>query len=213
PVACASRAGFRSVGARQARGGRRVRLAFARRLAQPVNIEVFQVSKGRRILGERRVARFRNLTRTFTWDGRGNDGKPISDGVFFVRFRTQGAGRRDSRRVTLVRRNGRFFVRRTHHRPSCGLLYSAKLRRPVFGGRQGFPLQGAFRVNRNARVTVAIRRGKRLVTRVRVAGRRNRLQRFTVPARRLERRGVYSVRITAVAGRRRATSTLYSERL
>ncbi len=213
-MACASRAGFKSAKAVPTGNAKSVQLAFARRVAEPVQIDVFQVSKGRSVIGERRVARFRNLKQTYTWDGRGNDGKPISDGVFFVRFRTEGRGRKDSRRVTLVRRNGRFFGRRTHHRPnSCGFLFSAKLRRPVFGGRQQKPLAGAFRVSRAAKVTVTVRRGKRVVSRLRMSGRRDRLQRFSIPARKLRGKGVHQVRIVAVGGKRRGSATLLSERL
>ena len=77
---CTGDAGFRSVSATPK--GRRVRLAFTRRRAGAVKIEVFQVSQGRRIVKERRVARF---TKPATWSGQGprrlllralHDGRP-----------------------------------------------------------------------------------------------------------------------------------------
>ena len=53
------------------RGGRAVRFGFARRVPNPVTVDVFQVAKGRSvILGERRVASFRSRLKTFTWSGR-----------------------------------------------------------------------------------------------------------------------------------------------
>ena len=72
------------------------RLAFTRRRAGAVKIEVFQVSQGRRIVNERRVARF---TKPATWSGNG------PDGYYFARFTMAG---RDVRRIVLRKRNGRF---------------------------------------------------------------------------------------------------------
>jgi len=54
--ACLGREGFSSVAVRPA--GRGLRFAFARRVARPVTIDVFRVSAGRRVTGERLVARF-----------------------------------------------------------------------------------------------------------------------------------------------------------
>lgn len=58
--------------------------------------------------------------------------KRITDGVFFVRYKVKGARKRmDFRRAVLVRREGRFYKRRTHYRPnscrarSCGAPCSA----------------------------------------------------------------------------------------
>ena len=42
----------------------------------------------------------------------GANGNKVSDGWYYVRFRTQGFGRRDWRRQVLVRRGGRFFAAR-----------------------------------------------------------------------------------------------------
>ena len=56
PAACASTAGFRSVSARPR--GRGLRVAFARRVAAPVNVDVFQQSRGRRVIDNLLVARF-----------------------------------------------------------------------------------------------------------------------------------------------------------
>src|SRR5829696_6987082 len=91
---CTGNAGFRSVSATPR--GKRVRLGFTRRRSGAVKIEVFQVSHGRRVISERRVARF---TKAATWSGRG------PDGYYFARFTMAG---QDVRRIVLRKRNGRF---------------------------------------------------------------------------------------------------------
>ena len=62
---CTGNAGFRSVSAKPT--GHRLKLGFTRRRNLPVRIDVFQVSQGRRVVSERRVARF---TKPRTWKGR-----------------------------------------------------------------------------------------------------------------------------------------------
>ena len=177
---CTGDAGFRSVSATPK--GRRVRLSFTRRRAGAVKIEVFQVSNGRRIVSERRVARF---TKPATWRGRG------SDGYYFVRFTMAG---RDVRRIVLRKQGGRFKkVARHYRRGDCELLRSYKLERPVFGGRQRTPLRVAFRLTRAAPVTITVIRGKRVVARRTVNSAGNRTYRLAL---RPSARGVYRVRIT-----------------
>ena len=137
PAACASTAGFRSVSARPR--GRGLRIAFARRVESPVNVDVFQQSRGRRIIDNLLVARFPRRTRAFTWNGRARNAKRVTPGHYFVRFRMpQGAGRLDQRRVAVVR-TGRGFrsARPFYGRSSCALVTSYKLRSAVFGGLQG----------------------------------------------------------------------------
>ena len=182
---CTGDAGFRSVSATPR--GKGVRLSFTRRRPGAVKIEVFQVSQGRRVISERRVARFRGSA---TWNGRG------PDGYYFARFTMTG---KDVRRIVLRKRNGRFTrVARHYRRGDCQLLRSFKLERPVFGGRQRTPLRIAYRLTRAAQVTITVVRGKRVVARRTTnsaAGRTYRL------ALRPSARGVYRVRIS---GRRRA---------
>jgi hypothetical protein len=129
PTACAANAGFARASAVPA--GKRVRLRFTRRVKRGATVEVFQSSVGGRILGERRIARFTNRKRSFTWSG-----KRARDGYLFVRFRVRAAGGTDTRRSVLVRGHGRF--RRApafYRRASCATLAQFKLERPVFGGR------------------------------------------------------------------------------
>jgi hypothetical protein len=193
-----------------------VRFEFARRVPNAARIDVFQVSRGRSVLGERRVATFPNRLRSFTWDGTGNDGKPISDGVFFVRYRIKGARTRtDFRRATLVRRRGRFSVRPTFYRPdSCGLLSSAKLERAAFGGRSNRPLRVAFRVSRRSDVTVTVRRGRKVVRTIRSRGRAaRRTHRLRIAGRQVRARGLYRVTISVRSGSRRASTRLTTQRL
>jgi hypothetical protein len=213
---CASIAGFRSTNVRAINRRRGLRFGFARRVPYGVKIDVFQVSRGRRILGNRKVATFHNLRRSYTWSGRTNTGKRLTDGYYFVRYRIRGRGKAwDFRRHVLVRRNGRFYGRRSHHdRSSCGLLYSTKLERPVFGGRGNLPQFVVFRVRRRSDVTITVRRGKRVVrvmrTRRRAAFKTHRLR---FPAERARRRGAYTFTITARSGGKKVTRRLYAQRL
>src|SRR5205823_5570601 len=110
-----------------------LRIAFSPRSAAPVSVAVFQASHGRTIYGQRLVARFSRVRRSFTWDGRANvRGHRVTDGTFFVRVTARG----DVRRITLRRLHGHFRPRPSfYRRASCGLVSSFKLERPVFGGR------------------------------------------------------------------------------
>ncbi|HKG63849.1 MAG TPA: hypothetical protein VKB28_07285 [Solirubrobacteraceae bacterium] len=190
---CTGDAGFRSVSAKPL--GRRVRLGFTRRKSGAVKIEVFQVSQGRRIVKERRVARFRKPA---TWSGRG------PDGYYFARFTMAG---RDVRRIVLRKQNGRFKKAARHYRRGdCQLLRSYKLERPVFGGRQGTPLRVAFRLTRATRVRLELLRGSRVVARRTANAAANRTVRVVLRPR---KRGVYRVRISVGT----VTSTLTARRL
>ena len=199
---------FRSVSARPR--GRGLRFAFARRVDRPVTVDVFQVSAGRRVLGERRVARFVRRASPFTWRGRRG-----SDGVYFVRFSMRDArGRADERRIALVRRRGRFAPRRPHYRrTSCATLTSFKLERPVFGGRGNRPLRIAFRLARAGRVSVEVLRGRRVVRRFRTTTRGAGVtHRLRVRPERL-RRGSYRVRLRYRGDQGSLTASLFVQRL
>jgi X-Pro dipeptidyl-peptidase len=212
---CSPSAGFRSVDVRPLPRGGGLLFGFTRRVSRPVTIDVFQTSVGRRTV-MRRVALFTTDTRPLRWDGRARSGRALRDGYYFARFRVrQDDGRTDARRVTLRRHRGRFSVVRPHYgRVSCRLLVSAKLRAPVFGGRQRRPLRVAYVVTRNARVTVSVLRGSRRV--VTITGRRRASKgthRLTVPAAKLRRRGTYRVRISARRGKLVERTTLTARRL
>jgi hypothetical protein len=208
-TACATAAGFRSV-ATQPRG-RRVRLAFARRESQPVNVDIFQVALGRRVIGERLVTRFRSKTSSFEWNGRG-----ARSGYLFARYSMRlPDGRVDVRRKVLRFVNGRFSNQPDfYRRESCALLGSYKLERPVFGGRNGKSLGIAYRVTDNARVRLEVLRGsqtiKTLANEKRVSA--GRTYRARTTSRGL-RAGNYKIRITVRQGSRRVTSTLVARRL
>ena len=207
---CTAAVGF--VRARASGAGRRVRFDAAPLGDRRFTVDVFRQSRGRRILGERRVARFRNRRGSFTWSGRG---RRVGDGFYLVRYRTRVGRRVDTRRVVLQRRRGRFRVRPDfYRRASCGDLTSFKLERPVFGGRRNRPLGIAFRLSRPARVRVDVLRGKRLVRRLMSGTRRGRLtHRLRLPSERL-RRGDHRVRIRVTPrGGRTVTATLVSRRL
>ena len=169
--------------------------------------DVFQQSRGRTILGNRRVARLRPRRGTIRWSGRQG-----ADGVYVVRL-ARGAL---SRRVALVRVRGRFRALPAFERAAapCLLLERAKLERPVFGGRTNRALNVSFRVASQARVGVEVLRGSRVVGRERATARRPGItHRLRLGAERL-RRGTYRVRLTAVtpAGQRE-TAILTGRRL
>ena len=215
--ACEPSAGFEAVKVRRLLNGRRLRFDFARRSLQPVSIDVFQVSAGRRIFRGKRVARFGPGERSRTWNGRDLAGRPLRNGFYFARFRVKQAdGRTDVRRVTLQRRGGRFrIVKPFYGRQSCALLASAKLASPVFGGRQRRSLGIAFRTTRGSDVTVTVFRGKaKKATRrfVRRGLKGEVTYRLKLRPKRL-RRATYRVRIVARSGGQTQRANLYARRL
>jgi len=208
---CKTADGFGSVSVR--RRGRGLALGFTRKVSRPATIDVFQVSQGRRIVGERRVARFANRTSGVSWNGRGRGGRALRDGYYFVRFSVSTPTGRDTRRVTLRRSRGRFSARPSFYaRATCGILRSFKLSRPVFGPA-GHALGISYRLGEEAQVSVEVLRGSRVVrrypTRTRPAARTVRLR----LAQSAGRAGDYRVRITVRSGGRTQTSTLTARRL
>lgn len=184
--ACAVNARLRSIAA--TRRGRGVRFGFVRRGAGRVTVDVFRVSQGSRVIGNRRVARFANRARSFAWSGRG-----AQNGDYFVRYRARGA---ETRRVALRRQGGR-FVRRPDFeaRDGCGAIRAFKLERPVFGGRANRALGISYRLNGAARVSVTVTRAGRTVRRFKpTSDRPGRTYRLRLAAEGL-RRGDHQVRI------------------
>jgi hypothetical protein len=196
--------------------GRGLAFSFARRGSAPVVVDLFRASSGRRV-GDRRVRRFVNRTGSFRWNGRrGENGRRVRDGFYHARFQTRTAsGGADTRRVALVRRNGRWRVRpQFYRRTPCQLVETFKLSRPVFGGRRGTPLGISFRLNQQATVEITVRQRGRVVARIPgrtyVAGRTVRLQ---LSARRVPRRGEVRVTMEATRTGRSTTQTLAARRL
>ena len=207
--ACADVRGLSGIGAVPLSGGR-VRLRHARRENLPVDVDVFRVSAGRRIIGERRVASFRRAARDVVWRARG-----AGPGIYFVRFRMTKDGRaHDTRRLVLERRGGRFVTRPSHYRrDSCALLGKAKLERPVFGGAQNAPLVAAYRLTVPAQVTVTVSRGGKVVKRFQTASQpANTTLRVRLGSRGL-RRGDYTVRLHVARGEDLVTAKLVARRL
>lgn len=204
PSACASTAGFSAISASPRNRGLRIR--FARRVNAKATVDLFQQNRGRRILGNRRVALFRNGTSGFSFSG-----KKSTDGVYIVRFRVAtGRGRTDFRRLAVERRGGRFRARPDYYRrASCDNLSSFKLERPVFGGSQNRALNVAYRLGSAGQVTVTVRRGTRVLRRFAAGTRRaNRTYRLRIPSEGV-RRG--DVRVQLKVGS--TTATLTSKRL
>jgi hypothetical protein len=205
---CSVAPGFRALRVRPR--GRGVRFVFRRAVTGRVRVDVFRYRKGRRITS-RRVVRFRNRTRSFTWRGRG---RRVRDGVYYARVSVPTAGgRRDTRYVSLRRRNGRFKVRRTFvRRPTCGALRRFQLGRAVFSGRRRHRLRVVYEVAQAGTVRIQLLRGRRVVRRTRARSVTPGTYSAVLSGRRL-RSGEYRVRLVAVLGGRRVVSTLGARRI
>lgn len=216
PVACAASAGFRSVSA--TRSGAGAKLAFERTSSAPVTVDVFQTSRGSRVVNERLVARFTDRSTDVAWDGRANRrGRKVTDGTYFVRYRVKtAAGATETRRIVLRRSQGRFSREPDfYRRATCDLLPSYKLERPAFGGSSRRSLGISYRLAKAGRVGVTVLRGNRVVKRFssRAVGAR-RTYRLRLSARGLGR-GEYRVRLSgqAAQGGETITSTLTARKL
>jgi PKD repeat protein len=203
---CARRQGPASV--EPVSKGRRLRFAVAAGTSGPVSIDVLRHSRGRRVVGPRKVASFSRST-SFTLKGR-----RLKPGIYTVRMRGRTAtGEAVSRRVALVREAGRFRRLPAYTaRNRCGRLRAVALNRPVFGGSDGRPLKVAFALERESLVRVDLLRGKRAI-RVLAQGRRpaEAVQRLRIKSRGL-RRGTYRVRVTLLGGERE-TQTVAARRI
>jgi hypothetical protein len=211
--ACTKPAGFGATSVE--RRGSRLELAFDRTSTAPVLVDVFQQSVGRRVIGERLIARFTGRDDDVVWNGKANrPGRKVTDGYYFVRYRTQTPTGVDTRRIALRRAGGEWTVRPWFYRPAtCDLVPSFKLERPVFGGRTNRALGISYRVARQASVTVTVLRGttvvKRFPAQTAQAGRTYRL-RLGAAGR---PRGDYRVRLDARRGAERVAASAVSRRL
>jgi hypothetical protein len=203
---CATAAGFRRAKVTPHKHG--LRFAVSRRVKRPFTVDVFRDSRGRRVLGNHRVAHFAKRTKSFTWKGRG-----AGDGLYFARLVLKGAGLRDTRRFTLAHRDRRFRLRPPHYaKDSCTLIHSAKLSSPAWGGTSHARLGTAVRLIRKGSLTITIRRGTKVVRRftIKQAGTKTRHV-YLAPGR--LRRGDYRVTIVARAASLTQRVTLTSRKL
>jgi len=214
PTACASSVRFRSVSF--ARDGRGARLGFNRTGTAPVTVDVFQTSRGSRVVKERLVARFADETDSVDWNGKANRrGRSVTDGTYFVRYRMRTASGLETRRLVLRRSRGRFSREPDfYRRATCDLLPNFKLERPVFGGRNRSSLGIAYKLAEPGRVSVTVLRGKRVVKRFKTRDVGERYVRLRLSSRGLGR-GEYRVRLSARAakGGKQVTATLTSRKL
>ena len=159
PPRCASSLGFGSARAKPRGRGLRVRL-HARAPATRSRSTSSAPPRGRRVTGERRVARFDRRRARSAGTARG---RRVRDGYYVVRFAVRAPnGRTDFRRVALRRRDGRFRSLPAFFRgKQCTLVQTFKLARPVFGGTKRRALGIAFRLGpRRARDRHRDARGK-----------------------------------------------------
>ncbi|HEX8207852.1 MAG TPA: penicillin acylase family protein [Solirubrobacteraceae bacterium] len=197
PPECRSPAGFRRVGGKPRK--RNIRLRWATRAGGPVKVDVFRLTRGKRLTRSRRVASF---TARDGLDGANFRGRRLrGDGVFVVRLRARGVfGGTDVRRLAFRRTRGRFrALPRFERVAGCDLLREFRLSAPVF--------------RRAVRVTFRLAEGSRFELfdgnrRVRrgVAER----GRFRI---RVKRRGGHRFRLVVTGGGTTVSATLRGRRL
>jgi M6 family metalloprotease-like protein len=180
----------------------RARYAFGRTavaFSGTSRVDVFQASTGTRVLGLRRVARLTAHEGRVTW-------RPgyMPAGIYMARLRTADG----SRRFVYEARGGRLVARRDYEAIGCRVLNRARLVSPAFGGSPSRSLQLSVHAVPGARSVAELRRGSKLVKRVRGGSR----LRMTVPARGLSK-GLYTVRVQSTAGGRTERATLGARRL
>jgi len=179
--ACVARTALGRVSAKRLRRGRRIRVRWTGGGRATVDV----------LRGQRRVARLRGRGGRATWTGRGGR----RDGVYVLRVRKAG----DTRRLAVRRRSGALRrLRPFERRARCALVRSLSLGGPVVRRNR---LTIAYRLGARARVTLTIRRGKRVVRVIRRRPARSGRVRVTRP--RLRRSGTY--RVTLRSGRTRVS--------
>jgi hypothetical protein len=200
---CARGGGF--VSARARPRGRGLGFDFQRTGDSLVTVDILQATAGRRLLARpRRVRRF-SESASFDWNGAPARGR-LADGIYEARITASVGRSRDTRRFVFERRGGRFRRgKAVATAPGCGTVSSFSLSSPAFGAR--VPLRISAIAGRNARVTVRVLRGSRVVKSFRRSARRNRTVSLRLSGARL-RRGEYRVVLRIGS----TTRTLYARR-
>jgi hypothetical protein len=205
---CVPNRGFESVGVGDRPRG--VRLRMERRRGLPVQVDVFRVSAGRRVVGKQRVARFGDREGSFTWRTR------LGRGVYFARFRMfDGESVFATRRIAFERlRSGRVRKLRAFQKNgTCRMVRRFQLNRPAFGGKNRKPLRVSYRLTEPADVTVVVKRRGRTVKRFERPGRvADRTYRIKLRPRGL-RRGTHRVKLHATRGEDQVALKLTARRL
>ena len=194
---CASAAGFNS--AKVAPKGKKLTFKVNRREQRPFAVDVFQQTQGRKVIGNRLIARFKNKTKSFTWNGKDRKGRRLGRGNYFVRFKMKTAsGAVDTRRATL-RYSGRFRkAPNFYQRVDCGAFRSLKLSSSAFGGTTKEPLGVSYKLAIQVRnVKIQFKVGKKVVKKVTGKGQPNRTFRFKLPAGKVKRGKKVKVVVTA----------------
>ena len=129
------------LGGRGRRSQGRLRISFSRTTgAGTATVEILQTAKGRRIVKQKRVARFTGRTGTFTWNGK-RAGDKVANGVYVVRVSRQGRGRphgraarRRAAQAGQLREDAASSTSRT---PAC--RHDVRPRRPGLPSKVGSP--------------------------------------------------------------------------
>ena len=159
--ACASASGFSTINSKPRKKRKRVRFRFS--AADSVKATVFKRSKGRRIV-RRKVKTFRNRDQRFTWAPR-----RARNGFYDVRFVTRAPnGDRDTRHLSVRRRNGRFYnLPPIDRRSPCSLVRYYSLGRSVFGGRKRKALRVRMNLDEASTIVLTVKRRGKVVRRLR----------------------------------------------
>jgi hypothetical protein len=195
--ACASAAGFNS--AKVAPKGKTVTFKVNRREKHPFTVDVFQQTQGRKVIGNRLVARFKNKKKTFTWNGKDRKGRRLGRGNYFVRFTMKtSSGARDTRRATLKYSGSFRNAPDFYQRVDCGAFKSLKLSSSAFGGTTNKKLGLAYRLAIPVKdVTVQFKLGSKVIKKFTGKGDPNRTYRTSLPAKKVKRGKTVKVVITA----------------
>jgi hypothetical protein len=197
-AACASAAGFNS--ASVAPKGKTVGFKVNRREQRPFNVDVFQQTQGRKVIGNRLVARFTKKTKSFKWNGKDRKGRRLGKGNYFVRFTMKtGSGVTDNRRATLKYSGGKFRKAPDfYQRVDCGAFKSLKLSSSAFGGSTKAPLGIAYKLAIQVKdVTIQVKVGSKVVKTFTGKGEPNRTFRFKLPAKAVKAGKTAKVVVTA----------------
>jgi hypothetical protein len=213
--ACASAAGFNK--ASISPKGKSVKFTVDRREKKPFSVEVFQQTQGRKVIGNRLVARFKGKKKSFAWNGKDRKGRRLSAGNYFVRFKMKTSnGATDTRRATLAFKGGRFKnAPDFYQRVDCGIYKSLKLSSSAFGGTTNAPLGIAYKLAVPAKaVTIKVSVGSKVIKTFTGGGEVEKTYRFKLPAKAVKRGKVAKVVVTADRPGQATTSiTLAANRL